>query len=85
METHNSAMMNPLMIGLFTIGTLLMCYFPYFQAKAFIARLFNSFFGSADAAAQSKYVFFGGWSGSSPIPKPEFTPNVEPPKCVEIP
>jgi len=33
LETRNLAMMNPLMIGLLTIGTLLMCYFPYSQAK----------------------------------------------------
>jgi hypothetical protein len=81
-ETRNSAM-NPLMIGLLTIGTLLMCYFPYSQAKAFIARLFNSFFGSADTAMQSKCGFFS--SRSSPIPQPEFAPSAEPPKCVEMP
>ena len=81
-ETHNSAMMNPLMIGLLTIGTLLMCYFPYSQARAFLARLFNSFFGSADTATQSKCGFFS--DRSSPIPQPEFAPNSEPPKCVEV-
>jgi len=82
-ETGNAAMMNPLMIGLLTISTLLMCYFPYSQAKDFIARLFNFFFGATDTATQSKCRFFS--SKSSPIPQPEFAPNAEPPKCVEIP